>query len=124
MRHIKLSTKIYVGFESFEETKFSSKMIWKLHKAHTIGLFCQLSHFLFPLRMQSCTKSLLYYVCIILKMNRYNTLTGVFWWWLFVLGLFFCLFFSDSISRASQTMAKCVKAVVEGAHAVEEPASC
>lgn len=36
------------------------------------------------------------------------------------------LFFSfpDSISRASQTMAKCVKAVVEGAHAVEEPASC
>lgn len=36
----------------------------------------------------------------------------------------FWIFFSDSISRASQTMAKCVKAVVEGAHAVDEPASC
>ncbi|XP_047903152.1 NADH-ubiquinone oxidoreductase 75 kDa subunit, mitochondrial [Anser cygnoides] len=33
-------------------------------------------------------------------------------------------YMTDSISRASQTMAKCVKAVVEGAHAVEEPASC
>lgn len=33
-------------------------------------------------------------------------------------------FFTDSISRASQTMAKCVKAVVEGAHAVEEPSIC
>jgi len=48
-----------------------------------------------------------------LKINSYNTLTCVLEF-----------FFSDSISRASQTMAKCVKAVVEGAHAVEEPASC
>uniref|UniRef100_A0A673AY50 NADH-ubiquinone oxidoreductase 75 kDa subunit, mitochondrial n=1 Tax=Sphaeramia orbicularis TaxID=375764 RepID=A0A673AY50_9TELE len=31
---------------------------------------------------------------------------------------------SDSISRASQTMAKCVKAVTEGAAAVEEPSIC
>ncbi|NWT87254.1 NDUS1 oxidoreductase, partial [Lanius ludovicianus] len=33
-------------------------------------------------------------------------------------------YMTDSISRASQTMAKCVKAVVEGAHAVEEPSIC
>ena len=32
--------------------------------------------------------------------------------------------FSDAISRASQTMAKCVKAVNEGAQAVEEPSMC
>lgn len=31
---------------------------------------------------------------------------------------------SDSISRASQTMAKCVKAVTEGAAAVDEPSVC
>lgn len=30
----------------------------------------------------------------------------------------------DSISRASQTMAKCVKAVTEGAAAVDEPSVC
>lgn len=30
----------------------------------------------------------------------------------------------DPISRASQTMAKCVKAVTEGADAIEEPAIC
>ena len=34
------------------------------------------------------------------------------------------LLFSDSISRASQTMAKCVKAVTEGAAAVDEPSVC
>ncbi|NWX88520.1 NDUS1 oxidoreductase, partial [Nothoprocta ornata] len=33
-------------------------------------------------------------------------------------------YMTDSISRASQTMAKCVKAVVEGAQAVEEPSIC
>ncbi|XP_028831415.1 NADH-ubiquinone oxidoreductase 75 kDa subunit, mitochondrial [Denticeps clupeoides] len=33
-------------------------------------------------------------------------------------------YMTDSISRASQTMAKCVKAVTEGAQAVEEPAIC
>nr|XP_020739984.1 NADH-ubiquinone oxidoreductase 75 kDa subunit, mitochondrial [Odocoileus virginianus texanus] len=33
-------------------------------------------------------------------------------------------YMTDSISRASQTMAKCVKAVTEGAHAVEEPSIC
>ncbi|KAM9380313.1 NADH-ubiquinone oxidoreductase 75 kDa subunit, mitochondrial isoform 1-T2 [Phaethornis superciliosus] len=33
-------------------------------------------------------------------------------------------YMTDSISRASQTMAKCVKAVVEGASAVEEPSIC
>ncbi|XP_026860489.2 NADH-ubiquinone oxidoreductase 75 kDa subunit, mitochondrial [Electrophorus electricus] len=33
-------------------------------------------------------------------------------------------YMTDSISRASQTMAKCVKAVTEGAGAVEEPAIC
>ena len=33
-------------------------------------------------------------------------------------------FSSDPISRASQTMAKCVKAVNEGAQAVEEPSIC
>ncbi|KAF7711260.1 hypothetical protein HF521_000271 [Silurus meridionalis] len=33
-------------------------------------------------------------------------------------------YMTDSISRASQTMAKCVKAVTEGAAAVEEPAIC
>lgn len=32
-----------------------------------------------------------------------------------------CSISSDSISRASQTMAKCVKAVTEGAEAVDEP---
>lgn len=31
---------------------------------------------------------------------------------------------TDPISRASQTMAKCVKAVTEGAQAVDEPAIC
>lgn len=31
---------------------------------------------------------------------------------------------ADPISRASQTMAKCVKAVTEGAQAVDEPAIC
>lgn len=31
---------------------------------------------------------------------------------------------TDPISRASQTMAKCVKAVKEGAQAVDEPAIC
>uniref|UniRef100_A0A3P8URS6 NADH-ubiquinone oxidoreductase 75 kDa subunit, mitochondrial n=2 Tax=Cynoglossus semilaevis TaxID=244447 RepID=A0A3P8URS6_CYNSE len=33
-------------------------------------------------------------------------------------------FMTDSISRASQTMAKCVKAVTEGAAAVDEPSVC
>ncbi|XP_008589877.1 PREDICTED: NADH-ubiquinone oxidoreductase 75 kDa subunit, mitochondrial [Galeopterus variegatus] len=33
-------------------------------------------------------------------------------------------YMTDSISRASQTMAKCVKAVTEGAQAVEEPSIC
>ncbi|XP_032424578.1 NADH-ubiquinone oxidoreductase 75 kDa subunit, mitochondrial isoform X1 [Xiphophorus hellerii] len=33
-------------------------------------------------------------------------------------------YMTDPISRASQTMAKCVKAVTEGAQAVEEPAIC
>uniref|UniRef100_A0A3B4ECB4 NADH-ubiquinone oxidoreductase 75 kDa subunit, mitochondrial n=2 Tax=Pygocentrus nattereri TaxID=42514 RepID=A0A3B4ECB4_PYGNA len=33
-------------------------------------------------------------------------------------------YMTDSISRASQTMAKCVKAVTEGAQAVEEPNIC
>ncbi|XP_041638128.1 NADH-ubiquinone oxidoreductase 75 kDa subunit, mitochondrial-like [Cheilinus undulatus] len=33
-------------------------------------------------------------------------------------------YMTDSISRASQTMAKCVKAVTEGAAAVEEPSVC
>ncbi|KAL7826166.1 hypothetical protein SRHO_G00339040 [Serrasalmus rhombeus] len=33
-------------------------------------------------------------------------------------------YMTDPISRASQTMAKCVKAVTEGAEAVEEPAIC
>lgn len=33
-------------------------------------------------------------------------------------------YMTDSISRASQTMAKCVKAVTEGADAIEEPAIC
>uniref|UniRef100_A0A3Q1K821 NADH-ubiquinone oxidoreductase 75 kDa subunit, mitochondrial n=1 Tax=Anabas testudineus TaxID=64144 RepID=A0A3Q1K821_ANATE len=33
-------------------------------------------------------------------------------------------YMTDSISRASQTMAKCVKAVTEGAAAVEEPSIC
>ncbi|XP_067370834.1 NADH-ubiquinone oxidoreductase 75 kDa subunit, mitochondrial-like isoform X2 [Channa argus] len=33
-------------------------------------------------------------------------------------------YMTDPISRASQTMAKCVKAVIEGAQAVEEPAIC
>lgn len=33
-------------------------------------------------------------------------------------------FMTDPISRASQTMAKCVKAVKEGAQAVDEPAIC
>lgn len=33
-------------------------------------------------------------------------------------------FMTDPISRASQTMAKCVKAVTEGAQAVDEPAIC
>ncbi|KAL2102782.1 hypothetical protein ACEWY4_001950 [Coilia grayii] len=33
-------------------------------------------------------------------------------------------YMTDPISRASQTMAKCVKAVTEGADAIEEPAIC
>lgn len=33
-------------------------------------------------------------------------------------------YMTDPISRASQTMAKCVKAVTEGARAVEEPSIC
>lgn len=33
-------------------------------------------------------------------------------------------YMTDSISRASQTMAKCVKAITEGAAAVEEPSVC
>ncbi|KAG5852287.1 hypothetical protein ANANG_G00060790 [Anguilla anguilla] len=33
-------------------------------------------------------------------------------------------YMTDPISRASQTMAKCVKAVTEGAHAVDEPSVC
>ncbi|XP_030637496.1 NADH-ubiquinone oxidoreductase 75 kDa subunit, mitochondrial [Chanos chanos] len=33
-------------------------------------------------------------------------------------------YMTDSISRASQTMAKCVKAVTEGAQAIEEPSIC
>ncbi|XP_010893227.2 NADH-ubiquinone oxidoreductase 75 kDa subunit, mitochondrial isoform X1 [Esox lucius] len=33
-------------------------------------------------------------------------------------------YMTDSISRASQTMAKCVKAVTEGAKAIEEPSIC
>ncbi|XP_012691138.1 NADH-ubiquinone oxidoreductase 75 kDa subunit, mitochondrial [Clupea harengus] len=33
-------------------------------------------------------------------------------------------YMTDSISRASQTMAKCVKAVTEGADAVDEPSIC
>lgn len=33
-------------------------------------------------------------------------------------------YMTDPISRASQTMAKCVKAVTEGAQAVDEPAIC
>lgn len=33
-------------------------------------------------------------------------------------------YMTDSISRASQTMAKCVKAVTEGAAAVDEPSVC
>ncbi|XP_068165426.1 NADH-ubiquinone oxidoreductase 75 kDa subunit, mitochondrial-like [Antennarius striatus] len=33
-------------------------------------------------------------------------------------------YMTDSISRASQTMAKCIKAVTEGANAVEEPSIC
>lgn len=33
-------------------------------------------------------------------------------------------YMTDSISRASQTMAKCVKAVTEGAQAVDEPSIC
>ncbi|KAL0963873.1 hypothetical protein UPYG_G00314680 [Umbra pygmaea] len=33
-------------------------------------------------------------------------------------------YMTDPISRASQTMAKCVKAVTEGAHVIEEPAIC
>jgi len=38
---------------------------------------------------------------------------------------FGCLLLSiDPISRASQTMAKCVKAVTEGAAAVDEPSIC
>lgn len=37
---------------------------------------------------------------------------------------FGCLPFTDPISRASQTMAKCVKAVTEGAAAVDEPSIC
>lgn len=42
----------------------------------------------------------------------------------YVLVWFYLSLSADSISRASQTMAKCVKAVVEGAHTVEETASC
>lgn len=33
-------------------------------------------------------------------------------------------YMTDSISRASQTMAKCVKAITEGAAAIEEPSVC
>lgn len=33
-------------------------------------------------------------------------------------------YMTDTISRASQTMAKCVKAVTEGAAAVDEPSIC
>ncbi|KAM3917333.1 NADH-ubiquinone oxidoreductase 75 kDa subunit, mitochondrial [Leptodactylus fuscus] len=33
-------------------------------------------------------------------------------------------YMTDSITRASQTMAKCVKAVTEGAQAIEEPSIC
>lgn len=41
--------------------------------------------------------------------------------------IYFCLCLSsstDPISRASPTMAKCVKAVTEGAAAVDEPSIC
>uniref|UniRef100_A0A667XCE0 NADH-ubiquinone oxidoreductase 75 kDa subunit, mitochondrial n=1 Tax=Myripristis murdjan TaxID=586833 RepID=A0A667XCE0_9TELE len=33
-------------------------------------------------------------------------------------------YMTDSISRASQTMAKCVKAITEGANAIDEPSIC
>lgn len=67
-------------------------------------LYFQLSDFIYPLCIQSCIKITLYCVCAFTCLEFY--------------------FFTDSISRASQTMAKCVKAVVEGAHAVEEPSIC
>lgn len=63
-----------------------------------------------------------------------HQLEYVVWWE--VLLFFFSLFYKkgvsimlsvcllDPISRASQTMAKCVKAVTEGADAIEEPAIC
>lgn len=52
------------------------------------------------------------------------------WWDPFIVCVCVCVTFSlslspiDPISRASQTMAKCVKAVTEGADAVDEPSIC